>query len=355
MIPEFQLMNHDLSKAIRIKEIKEEVKGFKSFVFEENNNISYKAGQYLTLLQTSPDGVEVRRSYSITSSPVLNEPLSIGVKRIENGFFSRQLIDVAKAGDKLQTTGSGGLFILPDDIQNFEQVFFFAAGSGITPIYSLVKTALYAHPHLLLVLIYSNASADKTVFLQPLQELQKLFPSRFHLKILFSDTADLLKARLHRELILEFFNQLSIRNRDGILFYICGPETYMRLCTYTLQENGIHPDNIKKENFIIHSVAKRDALPPDKENHIATIRIGNRHHKISVCYPDSILKAAKKQSIDLPYSCEAGICGNCVAKCTTGTVWHSYNEVLTEKELQKGLVLTCVGHPVDGDVALEIY
>jgi ring-1,2-phenylacetyl-CoA epoxidase subunit PaaE len=129
----------------------------------------------------------------------------------------------------------------------------------------------------------------------------------------------------------------------------------MRVCTYTLQENGIHPDNIKKENFIIHSVAKRDALPPDKENHIATIRIGNRQHKISVCYPDSILKAAKKQSIDLPYSCEAGRCGNCVAKCTKGAVWHSYNEVLTEKELQKGLVLTCVGHPVDGDVALEIY
>jgi ring-1,2-phenylacetyl-CoA epoxidase subunit PaaE len=349
------MTSDDLYKAIRIKEIKEEVSGFKSFVFEEGHNINYKAGQYLTLLQTSPDGAKVRRSYSITSSPLLNEPLSIGVKRIENGFFSRQLIDVAKAGDELRTTGSGGLFILPDDIENFKQIFFFAAGSGITPIYSLVKTALYAHHYLSLVLIYSNASADKTVFLKPLQELQKLFPSRFHLKLLFSDTANLFKARLHRELILEFLNQLSVSNRNAILFYVCGPETYMRLCTYTLQENGIHPDNIKTENFIIHNVAKRDALPPDKENYVAHIRIGNLQHKIFVRYPDSILKAAKKQSISLPYSCEAGRCGNCVAKCTSGTVWLSYNEVLTEKELQKGLVLTCVGHPVGGDVMLEIH
>jgi ring-1,2-phenylacetyl-CoA epoxidase subunit PaaE len=286
---------------------------------------------------------------------VLNEPLSIGVKRIENGFFSRQLIDGAKAGNELRTTGSGGLCILPDDIQNFKQIFFFAAGSGITPIYSLVKTALHAHPQLFLVLIYSNSSADKTVFLKSLQELQKTYPQRFHLKLLFSDIADLLKARLHRELILEFLNQLSVRDRNAMLFYICGPENYMRLCTYTLQETGIHPDNIKKENFIIHTVAKRDALPPDKEEHVAHIHIGNRAHKIIVSYPDSILKSAKKQGVQLPYSCEAGRCGNCVAKCIKGNIWHSYNEVLTEKELQNGLVLTCVGHPVEGDVELKIY
>jgi len=354
MIPEFQLMNHDLSKTIRIKEIKEEVKGFKTFVFEEGHRINYKAGQYLTLLQNSPDGEEVRRSYSITSSPELNELLSIGVKRVENGFFSRQLIDGAKAGDELRTTGSGGLFILPDDIQNFEQIFFFAAGSGITPIYSLVKTALHGHPHLLLELIYSNASAGKTIFLKPLQELQKIFPLRFHLKLLFSDSADLFKARLHRERILEFLNQLSVINRNEILFYICGPENYMRLCTYTLRETGIHPNNIKKENFIIYTVPKRDTLPPDKEERKVQIHLGRRTHEIIVRYPDSILKAAKKQGVQLPYSCEAGRCGNCVAKCVKGNIWHSYNEVLTEKELQKGLVLTCVGHPVGGDAKLEI-
>ncbi len=133
MIPEFQLMNHDLSKAIRIKQIKEEVKGFKSFVFEENHTISYKAGQYLTLLQTSPDGVEVRRSYSITSSPVLNEPLSIGVKRIENGFFSRQLIDVAKAGDKLQRLAVAGFLFYLMIFKTLSKFSFLLQGAASHP------------------------------------------------------------------------------------------------------------------------------------------------------------------------------------------------------------------------------
>lgn len=232
--------------------------------------------------------------------------------------------------------------------------FSFAAGSGITPVYSLLKTALHTHTHLSLVLVYSNASVGKTVFLSELQELQKSFPHRFHLELLFSDSLHLFKARLHRDLLLEFIHQLAVKKVSDILFYICGPESYMRLCTYTLQEIGIHPNNIKKENFIIHTVPKRDSFPPDKEKHIVQIHTGNTTYKVIVHYPDSILKAAKKEGIMLPYSCEAGRCGNCVAKCISGTVWHSYNEVLTEKELQKGLVLTCVGHPVGGGVELEI-
>src|SRR4051812_14354419 len=104
-----------LLKKLRIAAIKEEVKDFKTFVFEEGHNIHYKAGQYLTLVHRH-NGEELRRSYSITSSPVLQEPLAIGVKRIENGFFSRRLVDQAQPGDELWTTGSGGFFILPEAI-----------------------------------------------------------------------------------------------------------------------------------------------------------------------------------------------------------------------------------------------
>ncbi|MER3465017.1 MAG: hypothetical protein C4329_11995, partial [Chitinophagaceae bacterium] len=139
-------------KKVRIKSIAEEVKGFKTFVFEEGHGIQYKAGQYLTLVQQHGDE-EIRRSYSIISSPAVNELLAIGVKRIENGFFSRQLIDHASVGDELITTGAGGFFVLPDDIKNYQTLFFFAAGSGVTPIYSLIKEALLTLPDLLLVLV----------------------------------------------------------------------------------------------------------------------------------------------------------------------------------------------------------
>ena len=338
---------------IRIKEISEEIKGFKTIEFEEGHGINYKAGQYLTFIHKQ-GREEVRRSYSISSSPEWNEPLSIGVKRIENGLFSRVLVDKAKPGHLLKTIGSGGLFTLPEESESFQQLFLFAAGSGITPIYSILKTALQLYPDKSVVLVYSNASPDKAVFLDSLQEIQQMFHDRFHLELLFSNSPDLLKARLHRELILHLLKELTSPEKSKTLFYICGPESYMRLCIYTLQETGIPSSVIKKENFIIHNVQKRDALPPDKSEYTAHLRIRDKEYYFPVKYPESILKAAQKDGIVLPYSCEAGRCGNCVAVCTKGTVWHSYNEVLTERELQKGMVLTCVGHPVGGDIELRI-
>lgn len=338
---------------LRVKEVKEEIKGFKTFVFEEGHPISYKAGQYLTLVRFE-NGEELRRSYSITSSPLLHEPLSIGVKRVENGVFSRLLIDRTQPGDELLSTGSGGFFVLPDDSHLYEQLFFFAAGSGITPVLSLVKTALHGHPHLRVVLVYSNASVEKAIYLNNLQALQQKFPDRFILQTLFSNAADLSRARLHRDLVLAYREQYAGENENKTLFYICGPESYMRLCTYTLQASGIAPSHLRKENFYFSSPVKRDALPPDTQDRMVRIRLGSDEYAIPVQYPDAILKAAKKQGLVLPYSCEAGRCGNCVARCVEGTVWHSYNEVLTEKELAQGLILTCVGHPVGGDVVLEI-
>jgi ring-1,2-phenylacetyl-CoA epoxidase subunit PaaE len=343
----------ELYQTIRIKEVHEEVKGFKTFAFEEGDGINYKPGQYITLVQHVA-GEEVRRSYSITSVPQLNEPLTIGVKRVENGLFSRQLIDHAKPGDEWITTGAGGFFILPDDLQNYHQVFFFAAGSGITPIYSLIKTVLHFHPHLSVVLTYSNASPEKTVFYEELKHLSDQFKERFILELLYSNNPKLEKARLYRELLLDLTDKLLVTEKGKTLFYTCGPESYMRMCIFTLQAIGVPKNNIKRENFVIHNISHKNILPPDKATHHVQIEFGNKQYECDVEYPDSILKAAKKKGISLPYSCEVGRCGNCVAKCMQGTVWHSYNEVLTDRELEQGLVLTCVGHPVGGDLTLAL-
>jgi ring-1,2-phenylacetyl-CoA epoxidase subunit PaaE len=340
-------------QSLQIKSIREETRDFKTFIFEEGHSIRYKAGQYLTLVRFE-NGEELRRSYSITSSPILGEPLSIGVKRVENGAFSRRLIDRTVLGDTLLSTGSGGFFVLPEESSPYQQFFFFAAGSGITPVFSLIKTALHAHAHSRVVLVYSNASVEKAVYLKELQALQQQFPGRFILETLFSNAADLSRARLHRDLVLAYREQYAGESNKATLFYICGPESYMRLCTYTLQASGVEPSSIRKENFYFTNQVGRDALPPDTKDRMVRIKLGSAEYHIPVQYPDAILKAAKKQGLVLPYSCEAGRCGNCVAKCTEGTVWHSYNEVLTEKELAQGLILTCVGHPVGGDLVLEV-
>lgn len=342
-----------LYKPVIIEQIHEEIEGFKTFTFKNGHGIEYKAGRYLTFVQQTTHE-EIRRSYSIVSAPLLNEQLTIGVKRIENGAFSRELIDHAKIGDELLTTGAGGFFTLPDDISRVQQIFFLAAGSGITPIYSLLKTVLHFHSHIRVVLIYSNPSPHKTIFYFQLNELKQKFSEKFHLQFLFSNSVDLSIARLNRELLVQLTQTHSVCSFDQILFYLCGPEAYMRMCTYTLQEEKVLKENIRKETFIIQSKRPPEIDPPDKDAHLVTIEYGNENYQLKVKYPDSILQAAKKQNIILPYSCETGRCGNCAARCIGGKVWLSCNEVLAEKDLQNGLTLTCVGHPVGGDVLLKI-
>ena len=125
------------------------------------------------------------------------------------------------------------------------------------------------------------------------------------------------------------------------------------MCTYTLREEKVPPENIRRETFLVHTRPHQN-FPPDKETHLAEISFDGKTYKFDVRYPDSILQAARKNGINLPYSCETGRCGNCAAQCLRGKVWLSYNEVLTEKDLLNGLTLTCVGHPVSGDVHLRI-
>ncbi|MCC9135246.1 2Fe-2S iron-sulfur cluster-binding protein [Pontibacter silvestris] len=347
-------MTSDL-KTLTISDIKEEAKDFKTFFFKENDadRIKYKPGQYLTLLHHSL-GSEIRRSYSITSSPALHEPLSIGVKRIENGAFSRFLIDKAKVGDQVLTSGAGGFFTLPEDNNSYKQVYLFAAGSGITPIISLLKTLLYSHPDVAVVLLYSNSSIEKAIYLDTLSKLAAEFPDRFQIEYLYSNAADLTRARLYKDLLQTLVRSYAVAPYENALFYICGPLNYMRMCFYSLRQIDVPLENIRRESFAIERNVPKVA-PPDTAAHQVEARFRGNTYNFSAKYPHTILRAARNEGISLPYSCEAGRCGNCVARCVEGKVWMSYNEVLTEKDLAQGLILTCVGHPVDGDVVLDIY
>lgn len=339
---------------ITITAIREEAPGVKTFVFggEDAKDIPYKPGQYLTFAHRAHHG-EVRRSYSITSTPALHEPLAIGVKRVENGFFSRLLIDRAKVGDQLYTIGATGLFTLPDNLGSYKQVFLLAAGSGITPIYSLLKTLLYAHPELNVVLIYSNNHPQKAIFRKELEQLAHEFPGQLAVEFLYSVSPDLSRARLYKDLLQQLLRQYAVAPYGQVLFYLCGPTTYMRMCFYALRQAGVPNDNIRRESFSTVKV-RVPLLPPDTDEHRVVLHLKNREYRLQVQYPHTILQAARKAGIPLPYSCEAGKCGSCAARCTKGQVWMSYNEVLTEKDLAQGLTLSCVGYPVGGEVVLEV-
>jgi ring-1,2-phenylacetyl-CoA epoxidase subunit PaaE len=341
-------------QALTISHIQQEGPDFKTYYFDQDpaHPLSYQAGQYLTLV-LKKNNREHRRSYSIISAPVLQEPLAIGVKRIGNGLFSRYLIDQVRPGDQLLTSGAGGLFTLPNPMQDFRQVFFFAAGSGITPILSLLKTVLYAYPLLKAVLIYSNHTPERAIYGAELQQLATAFPNRFILECLYSNSPDLSRARLHKDLLEWFLQHHAQAPPDQLLAYVCGPLNYMRMCTYGLREAGMPAGNIRKENFSTEK-PQTLVLPPDQDPHLVTLHWRSQTYQVPVQYPATILQAARQAGLHLPYSCEAGRCGNCVARCLSGQVWLSYNEVLTDKEIAGGLTLTCMGHPIGGDVVLAI-
>jgi ferredoxin-NADP reductase len=339
-------------ESLTVEYIREEVRNFKTFTFRNGHSIKYESGQFLTLVDNSGKQ-EIRRSYSIISSPALNEPLAIAVKRIDNGFFSRKLVDNTLIGDQVFTTGAAGFFRLPENIKSFQHIYFFAAGSGIAPILSLIKTLLHDHPDKSVFLVYSNPSIGSTAFYDLLKSLEQNHPRQLQIHFLFSSESDLRKARLNRELLLEFL-AINEFDRHKTLFYTCGPENYMRMIIFLLLEEGFPGENIKKEDFNPGNKKGGHRAPPDKNTYRVTLELNGASFQFPVQYPDSILQAAKKLKLNLPYSCETGKCGSCAAICKSGKVWLSNNEVLTDKDLAQGLILTCTGHPQMGDVILKI-
>jgi ring-1,2-phenylacetyl-CoA epoxidase subunit PaaE len=334
-----------------VKSIRRETADVKSFVLEPSSGkaFSYKPGQFLTVIH--PYRADQRRSYSLSSHPAFDLP-TITLRRIANGEVSRWLFDEVKTGDVIHTSGASGLFMLPDNSWDYDTLMFLCAGTGITPAMSLIKEALAVRKSRKVVLIYSNRSQSSTVFLKDLEILQKEYPDNFAVEHFFSTNQDLSRARLGR-LALEAMLDKYVKTLSRTLFFLCGPHGYMDNILITLLTAGVPDENIRREIFF-NPIPLPRLQPPDKHPHAVTIHYRGKQHTIKVQFPDSILKTAKKEGLTLPFSCEAGRCGTCAVTCTKGEVWMLRNEVLLDREIAAGRVLTCTGFPVGGDVELVV-
>ncbi len=334
---------------VAVINIRQETQDVKTFTLAGANGepIQYKAGQFITLL-SNHTGTEERRSYSFSSSPEAAEQPTITVKRIDNGIMSRFLFDRTETGHIIEALKPSGFFTLPETIP--QHIFFFAAGVGITPVFSLIKTVLLKSAITRITLVYSNRSITRTLFYNELEAWRNKYRN-FHIEYLFSTAPNLSRARLSKLLLPAILTENKYNVQD--LYYICGPFPYMRMVMLGLKEAGISADNIRKENFNTN-VITRIIKPPDEQPHVVNLIKGTDQYSFTSQYPDTILKSARKHDIQLPYSCENGICGTCVAVCTRGKVWHRNNEVLTNAELAEGMILTCVAYPIGGDVTIKL-
>ncbi|RYU89564.1 ferredoxin--NADP reductase [Mucilaginibacter terrigena] len=332
---------------LRVDEIKWELPDTATFYLLEvsGSKVSYKAGQFLTLI-FNHHNQEIRRSYSLSSSPD-EDRLAITVKRVTNGEISRFLLAKVNVGDVLFAAEPAGVFTI-NDHQLKKDLLFFAAGSGVTPIFSIIKYILKWPGESRLHLIYSSQDKQSVLFYNELEKLQALNTERLNITYLLSYDAN----RLTNIMVERLVNEQLNFGKDKAEIYLCGPFVYMRMIRLTLLYMGIGPGQIHKENFVLETVpvtGSQTNYPPKN----ISINFNNEQHNIVAGENQSILQAALQNKIPLPYSCRSGICSACVAFCKTGKVEMAKNEVLTDEDLAKGWVLTCTGHALTDDVEIE--
>lgn len=326
----------------------------KSFIIKLSDSSileKYKAGQFIILssIQSSE-----RRSYSIVNIiDFAAGIIQITVKRIENGYFSRLLFDETQLGDTFLVHGISGMFTLPDSLSQYTHVNFYAAGSGITPAFAVISTILSHHPDIQIRLYYATKAPQKTIFQRELDQLALQHPSQLKITYFYSESNDILNARLNNTKLSQILSLNTTEMLAQQLFYICGPTDYMDMVSITLLTEGVPKANIKKEQFATF-VPELDELPPDTTTRKVRIHYAKNEIKdVNVTFPNSILDSAQEASIAVPYSCKSGQCGSCAARIIKGEVWMSYNEVLTDKDIEQGLTLTCRGYPINGDVEIS--
>lgn len=336
---------------LKIIEIIRETEDTASFILQPlpGKTLPYKPGQFIILV-FNLNGREVRRSYSLSSTAGVNDFLRITVKRVHNGEVSRLLLDHYKPGDSLQALPPAGLFVLPGGLKKNSTIFLIAAGSGIAPVFSLLQQLLYHTNTARVILLYQNHSVGSTIFRAELKALCEKFTDRL-LWLDFVTTGGHNFKKITNDRLEQLVREHNPPGYSEVLFYICGPASFMRMCQFTIRLLGFSESQIRREFFVIETVPPAPSLPHPGP-HRVTVHLGDRQFVFETAYPFSILKSALANNIALPYSCNGGRCSACTAFCVRGQVVMSTNDVLTAADLSRGLVLTCVGY-ADSDIELN--
>lgn len=329
----------------KITAIKQETPLAKTYELQLLNRpaLQHKPGQFLTVI-IETEKQEVRRSYSILSLP--GETPKITVKKVDNGLLSRFILQHWKVGTIFKSLPPAGRFTAEPQHLIPRDIFFFAAGSGIVPILPQIKLLLDAEPQSTIHLIYSNHHEEDALFLQEIDTLTLNYSS-FNLIHLFSDPIYRLAnfGRLNNSLAEAIITRSLKYDKTQAIFLLCGPFAYMRMLIFTIGLMGFNKSNIRKENYLPEVMSAAYVLHAPFPGRDIIIEAYGQRWPIAVPSGTTILNAALKQGLSLPYSCNGGVCGNCAAICKSGKVFMGVNEVLTNNDLQQGWVLTCTGYP----------
>jgi len=336
-----------------VEKIITETPSAKTFVLRPNDeNFTYLPGQFLSLI-VNIRGREVRRAYSLGSTPMVDPLPFITVKRVENGEMSRYLMSVLSERTSIETLPATGKFFLEkSDLPR--DIVLTGAGSGIVPLFGILKQVLTTEPQSVVHLLYSNRRPEDTIYLEQLREWEKLYPERLRISWFFSLSKQIISARLHWDFLENYLlTRLKFTKQDAHVF-TCGPDTYMYLSKVVSLSLGFSETHFHKEVFYVK--INKEIEKKDFGNKVrrVNLKIGNENYSLKMSSNQTILQVAKMNDIPIPWSCESGQCSTCAMKCLTGEVEMTNNDVLTGRDLKNGLILTCTGHPISDVVDLEM-
>ncbi|GAB2943176.1 phenylacetate-CoA oxygenase/reductase subunit PaaK [Hymenobacter coalescens] len=353
--------------------------------------VACQPGQFLTLIVPCGSGKRPeRRSYSLSSTPSEAPRLSVTVKRVHGGLVSNHLLDTVRVGQTLEAMVPMGTFTVECDAQQARSVVLIGAGSGITPLMSILKAVLQQEPQSHVLLVYGNRNEETVIFRRQLEALEQQYAGRFQVEHVFSQPKPAAKSggmfgrlfggsaapepaahqhtgRLNRTMLLKVLEQRHSFPPAAAEYFMCGPEGMMNEAKAALELLGVPADRIRRESFVASAdSAEAAATQPDGHGTVTandtnevtarkvTIQYEGTEYEVEVQPHQTMLEAALDQDIDLPYSCQAGLCTACRGKCHSGKVHLDEREGLSDREIQQGYVLMCVGHPLTDDVVIEI-
>ena len=379
-------VNKHQPKELKVKEVVRETKDAINIVFDQPD-LTYEPGQFLTLI-LNIEGEEVRRSYSLCTSPYTDEYPAVTVKRVASGKVSNYLNDTLQAGDTIKIQAPAGTFTTELRSEQARHLVMFGGGSGITPLMSLIKSVLDKEPQSKISLIYANRDEESIIFREHLHQLQSRFADRFHLTHILETPDTLLVCQgglITPERVPDLLADLPF-SAQTTEYFLCGPQGMMDNVLEALRTLDISANLIHKESFVATPTKSPTKSPAKSENgqsdaktevssnwdtetsvgalgndavpvteaHEVTVIFEGETHQFTVEPDSTILETAIALDIDLPYSCQSGICTACMGKCKSGRMKLDETDALTEDDLREGYVLTCVGHPLTSNVVIEI-
>lgn len=322
---------------------------------EQQEQFQFQPGQHLTIRHLTEAG-EIRRCYSICSYAA-KEDISIAVKKIDQGQFSHWANDHLKVGDVLEVMPPQGVFFQKAAKAGGQNFLGVAAGSGITPILSIVKQVLFEQSEAKFTLLYGNRSWKQTMFAEQIMDLKDQFKERFQLINIFSrefNDSELMNGRIDAEKLKQLFD-FDVLEASFDHVFACGPDEMMNAVESTLPNYGIAAEKIHTERFHTGQARKRSAeADANRKEEKVNIILDGRELIVSVAQDDeSILDAALRAGADLPYACKGGVCATCRCKVVSGEVDMFLNYSLEKDEVERGYVLSCQTLPKGPNVRLS--